>query len=654
MPPQPEERARRSLAGSASANPDRPGQSPNALGAKQCPNCAALTPIDATVCQECGEPLHAKPQIIRCRQCHKRASSNLVICPHCGRELHPAPSSFLTLGAPIVIVLLLAAVLATQWRGGPGQWAAGLATALDSAGQPQPEMAGPVMTPLAADNATEDALPPDALALSGEQAPAGASSQGAGDAAGNGNGGGDESDGDESGEADSEDAALAVGAAQPIDAAAAEPPAEMPTEAPPTPSDTPTSLPTATATAEPTATPSPVPSATPAPTATDEPTATATATRPPTSSPTVPPTATPRPTSTATPQPARPTATATRRPTRSITVMLPTSSASQSAAAVDGETAQAAAPAMPTATPTPIATTPVATTPAPLPTATATQPPATATPPPAPALTYTVRPGDTLVGIAARHNVSTEALMAANNITPGDVYALQVGKSLIIPGPAGAAAANAAPTATPGSYIYVVRAGDTMLRIANLHDVPMDEILAANGMSRAAAARLSIGQEIIIPIPGQAPAATPTATALPAATPSAAEPAPNSGGAAAAPASVEVRLDAPVLRSPENGSAISCSQSYALTWSEVPFILQTDSYLLHLGYVSGQSDSGETVTWILNQPLPYNRTSWDMDQSLCGAAPQEMGRQWRWFVEVADQNVVPVSHTSAVWGFSWN
>lgn len=46
---------------------------------------------------------------------------------------------------------------------------------------------------------------------------------------------------------------------------------------------------------------------------------------------------------------------------------------------------------------------------------------------------YQVRPGDTLVSIAAQHDVTVDALMAANSMSTGDVGSLQPGRLLTIP-----------------------------------------------------------------------------------------------------------------------------------------------------------------------------------------------------------------------------
>lgn len=65
-------------------------------------------------------------------------------------------------------------------------------------------------------------------------------------------------------------------------------------------------------------------------------------------------------------------------------------------------------------------------------------------PRPASAATYTVRDGDTLSGIAARHRVSLSSLVAANRITnPGLIHPGQV---IAIPGGAAAGAVKTSPT----------------------------------------------------------------------------------------------------------------------------------------------------------------------------------------------------------------
>jgi len=84
----------------------------------------------------------------------------------------------------------------------------------------------------------------------------------------------------------------------------------------------------------------------------------------------------------------------------------------------------------PTATPTSAPPTATAT---PTPTDTPSPVPPTATAAPAARRTYVVKAGDTLRGIAEQFNVSVQALIDANNLTPQQADALRVGQELVIP-----------------------------------------------------------------------------------------------------------------------------------------------------------------------------------------------------------------------------
>ncbi|GAA0323949.1 lytic transglycosylase [Kineococcus aurantiacus] len=92
--------------------------------------------------------------------------------------------------------------------------------------------------------------------------------------------------------------------------------------------------------------------------------------------------------------------------------------------------------------------------------------------------TYTVRPGDTLSGIAAARGTTVGALREANGLT-ADGF-LRAGQVLTLPaGPA----AGPAPAATPtGGGTYTVRAGDTLSHISLATGVDVDDLIALNDL----------------------------------------------------------------------------------------------------------------------------------------------------------------------------
>lgn len=274
--------------------------------------------------------------------------------------------------------------------------------------------------------------------------------------------------------------------------------------------------------------------------------------------------------------------------------------------------------------------------------------PTPAAPTPTPNV-YRIRAGDTLFELALANDISLDDLLAANGLTEDDVFTIQPGDEIIIPDPnAPVELVAETPAPTQGSFTYTVRSGDTLMAIGLRLGVNIQWILDANDMTLAQARTLRPGQELIIPNAAPATATPPpTATAtLPAATPT-----PTATTAA-------VRLDKPVLRSPENGVSVRCGAGEQLTWIPVPSIQPSDLYVAHLGYVNGRgADGAEQVVWVIAQQRPSNVTLWQLDDSLCGLAPLEFGRQWRWYVNVveraADGTLTPVSPSSDIWAFTW-
>ncbi|GAB4505867.1 MAG: hypothetical protein Kow00123_00050 [Anaerolineales bacterium] len=154
--------------------------------------------------------------------------------------------------------------------------------------------------------------------------------------------------------------------------------------------------------------------------------------------------------------------------------------------------AAATAPGMPTLTPTPMASPAAAQatatpTPEPFtpPEPTATPVPQEPQPTPAPGTsTYTVQPGDTLYGIAARFGTTVNELAALNNLSPDAM--LMAGQVLTIP----AGAANP-------PNVHIVQAGENLYRIALRYGITWQELAQLNGITDPTTLR--VGQRLILP-----------------------------------------------------------------------------------------------------------------------------------------------------------
>jgi LysM repeat protein len=95
--------------------------------------------------------------------------------------------------------------------------------------------------------------------------------------------------------------------------------------------------------------------------------------------------------------------------------------------------------------------------------------------------TYTVKPGDTLSGIAAANHTTAQALAAINNISnPNLIYAGQVIKL------SGSAAAAAAPQPQPPApEYYVIKPGDALSKIAAKFGTSQAQLQAWNNIKNA-------------------------------------------------------------------------------------------------------------------------------------------------------------------------
>ena len=135
-----------------------------------------------------------------------------------------------------------------------------------------------------------------------------------------------------------------------------------------------------------------------------------------------------------------------------------------------------------------------------------------AAPPPAAAATpalstsaYAVAAGDTVSGIAQRHGVMTDALLAVNGLGRSSI--IYPGQTLKIPAAGAAASVSApAPSAAPApapapnasaTGAHTVAAGDTISAIAARYGVTADAVLAANALGWSSI--IYPGQTIEIP-----------------------------------------------------------------------------------------------------------------------------------------------------------
>ncbi|NYF96805.1 LysM peptidoglycan-binding domain-containing protein [Janibacter cremeus] len=92
--------------------------------------------------------------------------------------------------------------------------------------------------------------------------------------------------------------------------------------------------------------------------------------------------------------------------------------------------------------------------------------------------TYTVRSGDTLTGIAARHNMSLDRLRSLNNLGNGFIHP---GEKLRVSGAPAKPAKRS--TSRPANSTYTVRSGDTLSGIATRQGMSVTKLAKLNGIS---------------------------------------------------------------------------------------------------------------------------------------------------------------------------
>ncbi|WP_131104240.1 LysM peptidoglycan-binding domain-containing protein [Ornithinimicrobium sufpigmenti] len=104
--------------------------------------------------------------------------------------------------------------------------------------------------------------------------------------------------------------------------------------------------------------------------------------------------------------------------------------------------------------------------------------------------THTVRPGDTVYDIAARYEVSAQAIVRANSLSDGGRWILP-GDTLRIPGAVSAPApgqssggSDSSSSRSSGSTV-TVRAGDTLSHLAARHGTTVAKLVSANNISNS-------------------------------------------------------------------------------------------------------------------------------------------------------------------------
>jgi murein DD-endopeptidase MepM/ murein hydrolase activator NlpD len=91
-----------------------------------------------------------------------------------------------------------------------------------------------------------------------------------------------------------------------------------------------------------------------------------------------------------------------------------------------------------------------------------------------------VQRGDTLWGLAVRHNTTIQAILDANNLTGTDLFP---GAILKLPSGSSPAGASAPPEAeAPAPQTYTVQPGDTLYDIAVAFSMTLDDLIAINNI----------------------------------------------------------------------------------------------------------------------------------------------------------------------------
>jgi LysM repeat protein len=110
---------------------------------------------------------------------------------------------------------------------------------------------------------------------------------------------------------------------------------------------------------------------------------------------------------------------------------------------------------------------------------------------------YKVKDGDTLSHIATRYGTTVRSLVALNNL-PGNGNAIYAGEVLKVPGKGGTTSKQTTKRSQLGRVTYVVKAGDTVSKIAKRYKCSQANLLAANGLRSSS--HIYAGKPLQIPV----------------------------------------------------------------------------------------------------------------------------------------------------------
>ena len=249
------------------------------------------------------------------------------------------------------------------------------------------------------------------------------------------------------------------------------------------------------------------------------------------------------------------------------------------------------------------------------PTSTPTQTQApTATPKPVPTIAHSVKPGETLLEIAERYDVSADAIIELNPDVDPDLVV--EGEVLLVPAKTPTPAptntfAPGMPTPTPPDYvIHVVAPGQTLSEIGEEYGVSLSAIRSANDLP-VDEETIQVNQSLVIPLTALQP--TSTATPDPNVTPTPVPPYP-----------------APALLSPRDQAVfLGEEEDIVLQWASVSVLEEDEWYELRL-FQPGEG--------IISSTVHTRVTAWRVPSDLVlGIEP--IVQDFRWMVRVVKESL---------------